>query len=113
MQSCFARSSGVVGRPFFSKYDGAATVSTRVSRSRRDDIVEGGCGPKRMETSTPAVIRSPESGRCRIVSSTAGYLQMKRGRFGARTGLENMACKLTRNEPLTAPAEPDAKLPAS
>src|SRR5260370_24515171 len=62
MQSCFARSSGVIGRPFFSKYDGAATVSTRVSRSSRDDIVEGGCGPKRMDRSTPAVIRSPDFG---------------------------------------------------
>jgi hypothetical protein len=62
VQSCCARSSGVIGRPFFSKYDGAATVSTRVFRSSRDDIVEGGCGPKRMDRSTPAVIRSPDFG---------------------------------------------------
>src|ERR1700744_6119429 len=101
MQSCFARSSGVIGRPCFCKYEGAATVRTRVSRSNRDDIVEDGCGPKRNDRSTPAVIKSPESGKCNRVSSSAGYLLANRGRFGASTCLENIAFKLTRREPFT------------
>jgi hypothetical protein len=71
-------------------------------------MVEGGCGPKRTDTSTPAVIRSPESGRCNIVNSRAGYLLKNRGRFGANTCLENMAFRATRKDPLTALAEPDA-----
>src|ERR1700679_707204 len=47
MQSWAASASGDLGLPRVLIYEGAATVSTRVSRRRRDDIVDDGCGPKR------------------------------------------------------------------
>ncbi len=75
MQTCFpplARSRGSNGRPYRSRYAGAATVSMRASSSLRATSVDGRGWPKRTATSKPSATRSPAWSR--ITGQVGGHL---------------------------------------
>src|SRR5262249_28729793 len=113
MQLCFESSCGLAGLPCLAKYAGEATVTTRVLSRSLDDMVDGGCSPNRMATSTPEAIRLPASGSCKIVKSSDGYCFMNRPRLGPTMCRENMTLRLTRNEPFTAEDAVDVAVAAS